>query len=253
MTSIQERNRERLDLWRAFQAWIDAHSDSGWVFRGLGDTGYELLPSIGRSPHYSEAKERALLFAFRRRVSQFTNDADFSEWDHLALAQHHGLPTRLLDWTTNPLVAAYFAVWSAPGTREVELEGEIRRMTPDARDVACRIVACRVRSADILDSDAQQDPFAMAEPRFLLPRTLSQRIATQSGLFSVHPEPNLAWREPMRSPRHLFSIPGDVRDFFVRRLFYLGVDRLYLMGGLDGLGARLSWQFGRNIGLGAVK
>lgn len=253
MASTADQNRERLDYWRAFQTWIDARSDSSWAFRGLGDAAFQLVPTVGRSSNYSEARERALLFAFRRRVSQFVDDGEFTEWDHLALAQHHRLPTRLLDWTTNPLVAAFFAVSSPPGDETVDVSGMTRRMKPSYEDVDCALVAYRVRSREVIDTDLEPSPFTITDAKFLLPRTLSSRIATQSGIFSVHPTPNTPWAAAPRKTDDKFVIPGSMRHFFMRRLFYLGVDRLYLMGGLDGLGERLAWQLDRNVGLGAIK
>ncbi len=107
--------------WRAFLEWTDGHSDSRWVFRGLGDDRFKLIPSVGRRPNYEPAQERAVLELFKRRMPEFMPDGDLSELDRLAIAQHHGIPTRLLDWTTNPLVAAYFAVTSSPGQRMVRL------------------------------------------------------------------------------------------------------------------------------------
>jgi hypothetical protein len=106
---------------------------------------------------------------------------------------------------------------------------------------------------DIVNTEAEPDPFSLTATRFLLPRTLSSRIASQSGFFSVHPDPATPWADAPRDEADRFVIPGEMRHFFLRRLFYLGIDKLYLMGGLDGLGARLAWQLERNLGLGAVK
>ncbi len=246
------RGNRQLRAWRQFQDWIDDHSNSAWAFRGLGDIDFSLVPTIGRIPRYSLSKERSVLASFRRRALQFANDAGFTDWEYLALAQHHGVPTRLLDWTTNPLVAAYFAASALPGERAVTLSRKPARAMPQSSMIPCRVIATRVRHSDLVDMDSESDPLEISEIGFVIPRAISNRIGSQSGLFSAHPSPNQPWLEPLQDADHVFDIPGEDRDFFLRRLFYLGVDPLYLMGGLDGLGARSAWQAKRGVGLGAI-
>ena len=80
-----------------------------WVFRGHSNTAHSLTPSVGRTSQQDHEKyEKSLFTMFRREAREYV-DPPPSDWEWLALAQHHGLPTRLLDWSTNPLVALYFA------------------------------------------------------------------------------------------------------------------------------------------------
>lgn len=257
----QRTAKRRKRYWDEFMDWIDAHSDSRWVFRGLGDKTFKLIPGAGRTARYSAVDERTILEVFERRATEFIDTHRLNSWDLLALAQHHGLPTRLLDWTSNPLVAAYFAITADPARSEVRRVnpetgrsvGRSFAAAPDASLADARVVGLSVRPGDIIDTRVDADPFARMEIGFLLPRSLTTRIVTQSGLFSYHPNPDQPWESPLDAEEHVFNIPGDLRRYFRRRLFYLGVDTQRIMGGLDGLCGRLKWQYLDRIGIGAVR
>jgi len=260
ISQAKKARQRREKYWRAFMEWVNLHGDSRWVFRGHGDTAFNLTPGVGRASNYSAAGERTILEIFERRLAEFRDTQSLTDWDKLALAQHHGLPTRLLDWTSNPLIAAYFAVTAEGSTRpckRITKKGrtisKLMSARPDKKLVNARVVAWPVRSKSVIDTKDNSDPFDLAEVGFLLPRALTTRIVTQSGLFSVHPEPDKPWREPMKRPRDVFIIPADVRAYFQRKLFYLGVDGQRVMGGIDGMCARIAWQYSARVGMGAVK
>ncbi|MDC7788488.1 FRG domain-containing protein [Rhodoplanes sp. TEM] len=92
--------RERVANWIAFQTTIAPYLDGEWLFRGVPSVRHTLVPSVGRRREgcsYSIGLEEALLDQFKREALPFLDHRPTTEWEWLALAQHHGVPTRLLD------------------------------------------------------------------------------------------------------------------------------------------------------------
>lgn len=220
--------------WRDFLDFAERHGSPHWLFRGVADSGNHLLiPKIGRLPHrYDPGTERILFRNFRRRARQFA-DGTLTDWDMLALGQHHGLPTRLLDWSTNPLVAAFFAVSSEPRLR------------------TARVYA--YQATRIVDPSVDKDPFGIDEIVTHIPSAITPRIISQRGVFTVHPDPT----SPLMPTGgigggHVFDIDAGDRPYFERRLFGLAIDPSVIGADLDGLCRALNWQYERGVALGKV-
>lgn len=230
----------RRDKWREFVAFVDRHQLSNWIFRGVADAAsHSLVPKVGRDPdEYDEATERVIFANFKRRARQFIDTSGLNEWDLMALAQHHGLPTRLLDWTTNPLVAAYFAVTSQP------------------LDCTARVYAAK--SPQLVNVRRIDNPFDCKEVLAFTPSAVAPRIVAQRGLFTIHPDPAQPWdRGLSRRVRGApppgsteFDIDERYRTFFERKLFQLAIDASAIKADLDGVCETLAWQFHRGIAVG---
>lgn len=236
-TAIATARREK---WREFVAYVDRHQQSNWIFRGVADADkHQLVPKVGRDEDvYDELTERIIFANFRRRARQFIDTSGLNDWDLLALAQHHGLPTRLLDWTTNPLVAAYFAVTSKP------------------LDTTARVYAARAPS--LVDIPGNRDPFFCSDVLAFTPSAVAPRIVAQRGLFTVHPNPVEPWDRGLFSrskgaapaSASIFDIEARFRSFFERKLFQLAIDASAIKADLDGVCETLDWQFRRGIAVG---
>jgi len=219
-------------------AFVDRHQQPTWVFRGVADAvNHNLVPKIGRDLELYDPDVEKVIFAnFKRRARQHVDTRDMSEWDLLGLAQHHGLPTRLLDWTTNPLVAAYFAVTSAP------------------LDQTARVYA--VQTPRLVNPKASTDPMSYAQLAALVPTAVAPRIVAQRGLFTVHPDPTKPWKPaaPTTSrtsivPHHI-DIEARFRPFFQQKLFQVALDAASITADLDGICDTLAWQFRTKTAVG---
>lgn len=94
-----------------------ATAKSIW-YRGCGSAKYQLLPSLYRhhkitTPDDLAELERKLMARFRQRSIPYHARSLADEWDTMFFMQHYGVPTRLLDWTENPLIALHFALMTA--------------------------------------------------------------------------------------------------------------------------------------------
>ena len=235
MARLVGRTREAIERFRTrrlarerfleFINWVDAHPSPRWVFRGHSQV-WPIRPSVGRIKSYSVDQELLLFQEFRRAALPYLDRSILStDWDWLAVAQHHGLPTRLVDWTWNALVAFYFASHPSPrGKRAGEVvaidSAEIGYYHPEERGKVA--------------------PFEITEARFLRPSAVANRITSQKGLFSIHPVPNRPWQLRERTER--FEVAAPLKADFRRLLFAIGVDDAFLMADLDGLTKTLRWR-----------
>lgn len=149
---------------------------SGHLFRGVTDAEtHDLVPTAGRLKRLHgvslaklTADEKHALKRFRLEGAQYA-PSNPTAWDWMVLARHHGLPVRLLDWTRNPLVALYFAVWDNGLQTEPAVYAE--------------------RFTTHIDIEAEQDPFAVGKVGKFQPPASVARIASQASMFTIHPDP----------------------------------------------------------------
>ena len=130
-----------------------------------------LLPKVARRDpkQNSTPLERKMLLEFRRRLAREPDIARMDNWDLLAFAQHHGLYTRLLDWTTNPLFGLWFACADDPDNNS---------------DAFIYLLSAEEEA--LLNTAKEKDPFSIKKTYVMRPNVNSARIRAQSGWFTVH-------------------------------------------------------------------
>lgn len=194
--------------------------DLRWLFRGHSNPSWKLIPKAGREEFASYDDER-FFRAWKRRAIEFVSLPYDFDWGWLAIAQHHGLATRLLDWTFNPLAAAFFAV-------------------SEGSDSDAVIYA--YKKATTIDPD-QTKPFEIEGVEKFKPMGVVPRIIRQGGIFTIHGNRTRPLEETMDKTDVLekIIIARSYRDELVFELSQYGVNKATLFPDLDGLSAYTNW------------
>lgn len=225
------------EKWHEFLSFLDQRMHSRWVFRGQSCESWDLRPSAGRKPGYDPLFEERVFRVFKKDARLHAHMPETNDWDWLALGQHFGLPTRLLDWSTNPLVACFFALMDESQVKE--------------NAVVYAYPLAERQSVDPTDTVTWPSPFKIEDVGFMFPSSLAPRISSQRGLFSIHPRPDDAWR-PKEIEENRFVIPAEFRFTFQRKLFRLGVDAAHIWANLEGVCSSLKWQYDKRLGISAA-
>lgn len=199
------------------------------------------MPKVGRPPyhdpaellrradpdafHHSEPRDIRAFREWQQSAVAVFESLPANDFECLACAQHHGLATRLLDWTTNPLTALYFAV-----------ETELGR--PGGVFVYSNII--HVESQRPLLDQPQLAP--VNQVGLYYPRPVDRRILCQSGVFTYHMEPHIPL-EPQKDITLTIVVPSGMKDGIRRWLDSIGVSRKSLFPDLDGLSSYLNWWY----------
>ncbi|OOB76148.1 hypothetical protein AXF41_04450 [Clostridium haemolyticum] len=215
-------NEIRINNFQQFHnALAKYKNDTEWIFRGQGKVSWKLVPKAGRYP-YSNANDQEFFLAWKRRATEFIDIEKYNDWNLLAIAQHYGFATRLLDWTHNPLIAGYFAV--------------NKYYDSDA------VIYAYLNNKSIFAQDT--DLFSHKGIHKFIPNGDIQRIVRQCAIFTVHGPATISLDENIDNNCSLEKIIIDknYRRELLFDLSYYGVNRLYLFPDLDGLSVYMNWH-----------
>ncbi len=252
---INMKNDIRINSWKDLQEILfkDSYDKklkrfrSAYVYRGLSDARYKLKSTLIRLGGEYDQLEGHLLRNFKKYAHRNPAPGN-SSWNWLAVAQHHGLPTRLLDWTYSPYVALHFAtanvfkynidgvIWCVNYVRSNEslplkLKRELKEegsniFTPEMLEEVC------VSLKDF--KNLSKKKFIM----FLEPPALDERIINQHALFSLMSDSKAIMDEWLiKNPKLYFRIiisaelKWEIRD----KLDQVNITERVLFPGLDGL------------------
>jgi FRG domain len=234
-------------------------NDVDLLFRGQSAE-YPLKPKLGRKSVRGKTfkeLESDMFQEFLRTSSAFRIVDKDDEWGRLAMAQHHGLPTRLLDWTQSALAALWFAV------REPyePIEGTTGNAKPSQRvnprkpvqsgDTGNGVVWILCPDLeDYLPNPPTESPFEKSSrTKIYRPRMTSPRIVSQAGIFTVHKildsgtfgnfEHNAAYANKLIK----FTFTGRSFPMFRQDLHLLGVNASSMFPDIDGLCKHLEWRY----------
>lgn len=209
------------------------------VYRGVSNSKkHVLIPSLGRlnlnlvseSNYESETFNRFKLRSITSMKVEPKND-----WEWLALAQHHGLPTRLLDWTSSPLVALYFA------TKPVlDDKGLIKSIS----NYGTAVYAWH--TCNYIDIESNTSPFKYSECGLFYPPHITNRITGQFGLFSIQPKPRKTFDSQIENAANeiiKLVLSKRASERVLKELYFAGIRHETIFPDLDGFSYDLKVKF----------
>ena len=235
---------------------IDRHRSS-YLYRGMPDASFELIPSLRLNcRQQARSIEPSILRNFRKYAAIEEPSIEKSVWDQMIVGQHHGLPTRLLDWSYSPLIGLNFAVTERDmrkmGKRDCAvwridmaelhalLPGKYQRKRRENHSTAFTVEMLRDVAPTLrrYDEDMGDSSMLIIEPPSIDPRIINQYSffsVVPSGMESVE---DFLGRSTCRSVKYI--IKKELRWRLRDMLDQLNINERIVYPGLDGLSAWLA-------------
>jgi hypothetical protein len=189
-----------------------------WIFRGHSSYQWKLVAGVHRLTENWNINredlisfERRILNEFKRRAMIFLQARPSTDWEWMILAQHFGLPTRILDWTENPLVALYFAV-----SDDFSHDGALYSYH---------------HGRDEIDIGSSSDPYAIDHIELIRPPHLDQRVIAQQSVFTAEP-PRLNEHAGQKSNLRFWYVSTHHKKRIRQELHRFGISESSLFPGL---------------------
>lgn len=225
------------------------------AYRGLSTANYVLETTLMRLGGSYAKLEKHLLRNFRKYAHRDMVEKD-SIWHWLTLAQHHGLPTRLLDWTYSPFAALHFATANIEKFNEdgviwaVNYVNAHRYLPKDLSD-QLYIEGANVFTIEMLSESivSLEDFDALAKKDFAIfvePPSIDDRIVNQHALFTLMPNPEAKIDDLIEQNENIgrkIIIPCHLKWEIRDKIDQANINERVLFPGLDGLSSWLKRQY----------
>jgi hypothetical protein len=192
---------------------------------------FPLIPKLGRAQKniYIERVEKKLIDDIKRRGDKLIQKGDFNDWDLLVYVQHYGLTTRLLDWTSNPLIALWFA---CQGDNKNNAYVYVLKQTDD----------------NLLNLQEESSPFTISKTKIFRPNLNNDRIISQNGWFTIHSLKNdsnkfipLDQENDFKDKIWVIEIPNKNKAEMLVKLNILGINDETIYPGIEGACKYINW------------
>lgn len=231
---------------------------SPYVYRGLSNSNHNLATSLQRNCKDKLELEKSILRNFAKYASMEVPEHTTSIWRQMILGQHHGLPTRLMDWTCSPLVGLHFALDNTLDVLDifdsivwkVNLY-EMNSMLPDKYQQKLEEHSACLMTIDMLedigcDLKKYDDDMGETSILFIEPPSIDSRIINQYSYFSVIPSGIGDIEKFLNTNANditKYIIRKDIKWLLRDKLDQLNINERILFPGLDGLATWLKRHY----------
>ena len=235
-------------------------------FRGLRDQSRTLIPTFHRY-EYRPEDEIHLMNLFKQNAYEFLDYTPNNQWEWMFLMRHHGLPSRLMDWSENPIIGLYFAVRPRATVEQETTDGVLWCMLPSRLDNWA--IGWPENNPAIPMFTAEEAEWPLGENEAIsnyLPLTIRQRpsepqnrpppaagicvrtnrrMQVQLGVFTIH-HADITPLENVGDGSHIwrYKIPRDRKRNILEELRIMGITERALFPNLDNVAKEASDSLG---------